>query len=247
MHPDPYDSINHRPYAGIESIRAQRKDLVMRKLFPSIGIAFGLLFVAGCVEGGNGLDKVNGSVHVAAGQHVGGTSTVNGSIDIDHDAVVAGAETVNGGIALGAHAHANSLETVNGGIQLDPGAEVVHAATSVNGDLRLANGSRVGGKLSNVNGQITLDHAGVGGGIETTNGDVTIGTGSTVSGGLHVEKPGMSFWGHNPRKPKIVIGPNAVVDGPLQFDREVDLLVAPSAKIGPVSGARPQPYTGQAP
>jgi DUF4097 and DUF4098 domain-containing protein YvlB len=219
----------------------------MRSVFLSASIAFGLLSVSGCVEGGNGLDKVNGSVSVAAGQHVGNASTVNGGIDIDHDAVVAGAETVNGGIDLGPHAHANSLETVNGGIQIRDGAEVVHGASSVNGTLELASGSHVGGKLGNVNGEISLDHAIVGGGIETTNGDVTIGAGSTVRGGLHVEKPGTSFWSHDQRKPKIVIGPDAVVDGPLQFDREVDLFVAPSAKIGPVTGAKAQPYTGQTP
>jgi DUF4097 and DUF4098 domain-containing protein YvlB len=219
----------------------------MRSVFLSASIALGLLSVSGCVEGGNGLDKVNGSVSVAAGQHVGDTSTVNGSIEIDHDAVVAGAETVNGGIELGPHAHANSLETVNGGIDIQDGAEVAHAASSVNGSLQLANGSHVGGKLGNVNGEIHLDHAIVGGGIETTNGDVTIGAGSTVHGGLHVEKPGTSFWNRDQRKPKIVIGPDAVVDGPLQFDREVDLLVAPSAKIGQVTGAKPQPYAGQTP
>lgn len=220
----------------------------MRTVLPLFGATLGLLLVSGCVEGGNGLDKVNGNVSVAAGQHVGDTSTVNSGIEIDHDAVVASAETVNGGIELGPHARANSLETVNGGIQIQAGAEVVHAASSVNGGLQLASGSRVGGKLSNVNGEIILDHASVDGGIETTNGDVTVGAGSTVHGGLHVEKPGGVIWvSHNRRKPKIVIGPTAVVDGPLQFDREVDLLVALSAKIGPVTGAKPQPYTGQMP
>lgn len=220
----------------------------MRTALPFTGMTIGLLFLVGCTEGGNGLDKVNGSVSVAAGQHVGDTSTVNGNIEIDHDAVVAGAETVNGGINLGPHAHANSLETVNGGIQIQIGAEVVHAASSVNGSLELASGSHVGGKLGNVNGKIILDHASVDGGIETSNGDVTVGAGSTVHGGLHVEKPGGVIWvSHNRRKPKIVIGPGAVVDGPLQFDREVDLLVAPSAKIGPVTGAKPQPYSGQTP
>lgn len=219
----------------------------MRSVFLSASIAFGLFSVSGCVEGGNGLDKVNGSVSVAAGQHVGDASTVNGGIEIDHDAVVAAAETVNGGIDLGPHARANSLETVNGGILIQTGAQVMHAASSVNGSLELASGSHVGGKLGNINGVIHLDHAIVDGGIETTNGDVTIGAGSTVHGGLHVEKPGSSFWNHDQRKPKIVIGPDAVVDGPLQFDREVDLLVAPSAKISAVTGAKAQPYTGQMP
>ena len=77
----------------------------------SLTAIIGLLLVAGCAEGGNGLDKVNGSVDVQAGAHVGNASTVNGGIDIGHDATIESAETVNGGIDLGPHAHANSLET----------------------------------------------------------------------------------------------------------------------------------------
>jgi DUF4097 and DUF4098 domain-containing protein YvlB len=216
----------------------------MRTVLPLTAIALGLLLFVGCAEGGNGLDKVNGSVDVQAGAHVGNASTVNGGIDIGHDATVAGAETVNGGIDLGPHAHANSLGTVNGGIQIGAAADVAHKASTVNGELQLSAGSHVGGKLENVNGAISLDHANVDGGIETTNGDVTIGAGSIVHGGLHVEKPN-GFWSHTSRKPRIVIGPDAVVDGALVFDRDVDLLVAPSAKIGKVTGATPQPYTGQ--
>ncbi len=216
----------------------------MRTVLPLTAITLGLLFVVGCAEGGNGLDKVNGSVAVQAGAHVGNASTVNGGIDIGHDAVVAGAETVNGGIDLGPHAHANSLETVNGGIQIEAAADVAHTATTVNGELQLAAGSHVGGKLENVNGVISLEHANVDGGIQTTNGDVTIGAGSIVHGGLHVAKSS-GFWNHTSHKPRIVIGPDAVVDGELVFDREVDLQVASSAKIGKVTGATAQPYTGQ--
>ncbi len=83
----------------------------MRTALPLICITVGLLCIVGCAEGGNGLDKVNGSVAVQPGIHVGDASTVNGAIEIGHDATVAGAETVNGSIDLGPHAHANSLET----------------------------------------------------------------------------------------------------------------------------------------
>ncbi len=216
----------------------------MRTAFPLTTIALVLLVVAGCDASGNGLDKVNGSVAVQAGAHVGNASTVNGGIDIGHDAIIASAETVNGGIDLGPHARANSLETVNGGIQIEISADVAHTATTVNGELRLTTGSHVGGKLENVNGVISLEHANVDGGIETTNGDVTIDTGSVVHGGLHVDKPG-GFSNPVRRKPRIVIASGAVVDGTLQFDREVDLLVAPDAKIGKIVGATAQPYTGK--
>ena len=210
----------------------------------SLTAIIGLLLVAGCAEGGNGLDKVNGSVDVQAGAHVGNASTVNGGIDIGHDATIESAETVNGGIDLGPHAHANSLETVNGGIQIEIDAEVTRAVTTVNGELQLANGSHVGGRLENVNGEISLDHAIVDGDIETTNGDVTIGTGSIVHGGLHVEKP-QGWFSHASRNPRIIIASGAEVDGTLQFDRQVELLVAPDAKIGKVVGATAQPYSGK--
>lgn len=213
----------------------------MRIAFHLTTIVLGMLFIAGCDAGG-GLDKVNGSVNVQAGTHAGDASTVNGSIEIGHDATVEGVETVNGAIDLGPHAHARSLVTVNGGIQIEAAAEVAKTATTVNGSLSLEAGSHVGGKLENVNGSIKLDHANVDGGIETVNGDVTIGSGSTVRNGLRVSKP-HGLWVHSSRKPRVVIASGAVVEGTLQFDREVDLMVAPDAKIGNVVGAKAQPYS----
>ena len=79
-----------------------------------------------------------------------------------------------------------------------------------------------------MNGAIGLVDSDLGGGIETVNGDVTVGVGSHVHGGIHVEKPNNSGWFrmNNKRKPpRIVIGPNAQVDGALVFEREVVLYV----------------------
>jgi len=63
-----------------------------------------------------------------------------------------------------------------------------------------------------------------------------------VRGGLKVNKPTSNWmpirFGSN-RKPRIVIGPNAVVDGDLVFEREVVLYVHASARIGKVTGATP--------
>ena len=80
----------------------------------------------------------------------------------------------------------------------------------------------------------------LGGGIDTVNGDITVGVGSHVKGGIKVEKPSphwlpISFGKRTP--PRIIVGPNAVVDGPLVFEREVKLYVHSSARIGSVSGA----------
>ena len=119
----------------------------------------------------------------------------------------------------------------------------MHTATTVNGSVELSSGSHVGGRLENVNGGITLDHANVDGGIDTTNGDVTIGSGSIVHAGLHVEETrNAPFFAAPARCRASFIASGAVVDGTLQFDRDVDLLVASDAKIGKVVGATTQPH-----
>jgi len=44
-----------------------------------------------------------------------------------------------------------------------------------------------------------------------------------------------------------VIGPHAVVQGTLEFRRDVVLQVSDSAQIGPVKGATPVKFSGQQP
>jgi hypothetical protein len=80
-------------------------------------------------------------------------------------------------------------------------------------------------------------------------GDVTVGEGSIVDVGIKVERPGgwFNWFASNNRPPRIVIAANAVVNGPMTFDREVELFVHESAKIGTVTGATPKRYTGALP
>ena len=93
-----------------------------------------------------------------------------------------------------------------------------------------------------------LDNAHVAGGIETVGGDITIGADSHVEGGILVDKPGGWFnFNSNSRLPRVVIGPHAVVQGTLEFRREVVLQVSDSAQIGPVKGATPVKFSGDAP
>ena len=199
--------------------------------------------------GTNVTHAVNGSIHVAAGQQTDEVSTVNGSIHVDANAKLTAGHTVNGSIQLGAHAAADELNTVNGGITLDDGVHVARAVNTVNGGLTLRNGADVSGTLVNVNGRIELKAAHVGGGIRTVNADIDVGSNSRVEGGITVSKSDspFSFFGWGGRKPKIVIGPGAVVQGPLRFERDVDLYVSDRATIGPVTGATPQKFSGEAP
>jgi hypothetical protein len=49
------------------------------------------------------------------------------------------------------------------------------------------------------------------------------------------------------KKPRVVIGPGAVVEGKINFRRAVDLYVSDKAKIGAVEGATAKTFTGDKP
>ena len=189
--------------------------------------------------------KVNGSVHSTAGQPPDDARSVNGSVRVDDNAAVKSAATVNGSVRLGAHATANSMKTVNGAISLGDGARVSGKAGSVNGDLTLGDNSEVAGSLTNVNGRISLSSAHVAGGISTVNGNISIMGTSHVEGGILVEKPNSVMF--NSEDPVIVIGPGAVIQGEMKFERKVKLYVSDKATIGSVTGATPIPFTGETP
>jgi hypothetical protein len=202
-------------------------------------------------SGNSDSQTVNGSIRVKPGEKRDDVSTVNGSIHIDDNASVAGAHTVNGSISLGEHSSAASLHSVNGSITIGAGATVSDNVSAVNGSLTLRDGADVHSSLDNVNGRIQLQAAHVGGGIKTVSGDIDIGSGSHVEGGILVHKAsegvfGLFHWGKNDM-PRIVIGPGAVVEGNLQFEREVELFVSDSATIGAVSGANPVKFSGAKP
>ena len=195
---------------------------------------------------GRDIDKVNGSITASAGEAYGDLSTVNGGIDLERGARVGDVETVNGGIEAADDVGSRSVSTVNGAIRFGKQARIDGDVETVNGGIFIDRGGNVRDDVSTVNGAIGLVDTDLGGGIETVNGDVTVGVGSHVKGGIHVEKPsgnGMQ-WGKQ-RIPRIVIGPNAVVEGSLVFEREVVLLVHDSAKIGPVTGATPQRFDSE--
>jgi len=227
----------------------------MRRSLSLVVLLLATAAIAACDAGGvngdvtateKGGNTVNGSIFVPAGLHSGTLDTVNGSIRIGDNAVVSTAATVNGGISMGAHSSATSLSTVNGEVALADGARVEKGITTVNGSLVLKNGTEVGGRLQNVNGHIMLTGARVGGGLQTVGGDIDVTGGSHVEGGILVEKS-HSWFTLNPRTPRIVIGPGAVVQGDLRFEREVALYVSDQATIGPVTGAKVVRFSGDKP
>lgn len=195
---------------------------------------------------GNDISKVNGGITAESGQHYGDLDTVNGGITVESRATANKVETVNGGITIEDEAQVRSLETVNGGIHAGERVHVTDGAETVNGGIRFDFNSQVGGDVTTVNGGITVRQSEVGGQLHTVSGDITVGAKSVVHGGILVEKPhGISFG--RQRTPRIVIGPNAIVQGTLRFDREVELFVHPSAKIGTVVGAKVQAWSDSLP
>ena len=197
---------------------------------------------------GHATSRINGSLTIPAGRAAMDAETINGRITLEPQASAASVQTVNGAIQLGADAHAGALATVNGDISLDSRARVDRSVETVNGAIQLGRQAAVTGGLSNVNGAITLDAAQVGGLVDTANGDITVGADSRVQGGLHVE-PIHGHWLQlkAARPPVIIIGPRAVVQGPLRFDRPVELHVSRQATIGPIQGATPQTFDGDGP
>jgi len=198
------------------------------------------------------ISKVNGGIDVEDGGQYGTLDTVNGGIDIGANARVASAETVNGGIDVGTGSQTGTLETVNGGIRLEERVTTTGNVSTVNGGVFIGRGGNIGGDIETVNGAIGIVDTDVSGSIETVNGDVTVGIGSHVRGGLHYEKQNKPFISFSkPRTPRVIIGPNAQVDGALRFERKVELYVHSTAKTGPISGATairfdtPTPPTAQ--
>jgi DUF4097 and DUF4098 domain-containing protein YvlB len=204
------------------------------------------------------LSTTNGGIYVDSGQKAGRVSAVNGGIHVGADATVGRVTTVNGGVTLGTGATAQSLHTVNGSIDVGPGSHIQGEVRTVNGGFNLAQGVDIAGDLSNFNGRMHLLGVHIGGSVQTHSGDIYVGPGSRIDGGLRVSAStfnhGPDNWftrlifgiynGFDEHVPTIIIAPGAVVSGALHFEREVNLYVSSRAKIGPVEGATPGPYSG---
>ncbi|HEV2621427.1 MAG TPA: hypothetical protein VGU65_04970 [Frateuria sp.] len=219
----------------------------MRRHHLAFALALAFCLPLAAMAGDGDIDKVNGTARVEAGQTAGDVSTVNGAVRVGDNATVRDASTVNGSVELGTHAQAQSLGTVNGSITLGADSRVHGKIEAVNGGIRLGRNADVGGRVSNVNGAITLDAAHVAGGLGTVGGDIDVGEASRVEGGILVDKPGGWFHFGDSRPPHIVIGPHAVVQGTLEFRREVVLQVSDSAQIGKVVGATPVKFSSAQP
>ena len=208
--------------------------------------AFAAVVLGASAHAAENISKVNGSVKVEPGQQVGDVDTVNGSVTIGAGARAGDVETVNGSLKIEDKAVVGSAETVNGSITVGAEAEVQKGIEAVNGSLTLRKDAKVAGGLENVNGSMLVEGARVDGGIETVNGDIRLATGSRLTGGIHVNEHKPSWWkSAHSRNPRITIEQGATVEGPLHFEREVDLVGARGRGGGIGEGVQPQRFTLQ--
>lgn len=191
------------------------------------------------------ISKVNGSIQTTAGASYRDLETVNGSVQLASGVNARSVSTVNGSIRTDENVTARNIETVNGGIRAGRNLVLSSGLETVNGSIFVDRGSRISGDVTTVNGGIGLVATQLDGDIETVNGDITVGVDSVVRGGIKVERPSFGISFKAPRKPRIIIGPNAVVEGALQFERDVVLYVHDSARIGPVTGATVQHFSSE--
>lgn len=216
----------------------------MKRQVPVLAVACALLLAAMPVLAQQDISKVNGSVVAQAGRTYGDVETVNGGITIETGARIEDAETVNGSIRAGNDVVANAMATVNGQIRIGERARVSGSVETVNGGIFIDRGSSVGGDVETVNGAIGLVDVDLAGGISTVGGDITVGVGSHVRGDVTVHRPSSNWFPVQvKRRPRIIIGPGAVVEGALRFEREVDLYVHESARTGEVTGATAVSYS----
>ncbi len=205
---------------------------------PAFGASINKSVKVGAGTESSGASSVNGSISVGENAVVtGDVSTVNGSIRVDSGASIEDASTVNGGVELANDVDADDLATVNGDVKVGESSSISGGIEAVNGRITVEKGATVADDVENVNGRIDLAGATIGGDVSTVNGPVNVVEGSVVKGDLIIEKP--SMWGNSrdkKRKPRIVIGPGSTVEGVIKLEREVELFISETAKVGGVEG-----------
>lgn len=210
------------------------------------------------------VSNINGSVQVGRECVVNGAvSNVNGSIRIGEDSQVESIRNVNGSIGLERGVRTGTVRNVNGAIRIDGDGIVKGNIANTNGRIEIGANGRISGGVSNVNGRVTVEEgsriegaistvtgqiqmmASSAAGVETTKGNIELLDGTHIAGGLTVKRPG--GLSRKNKVPRIVIGDEVKVDGPLRFEQEVELYVHETASVGEVSGAEPILYTGDRP
>lgn len=190
-----------------------------------IGLVIGSVTPVIAAQHGS-IDKVMGSASVNSDEHYSDISLVNGSLTMASNSSAKNVSLVNGSIELGDNVQILSAATVNGSIETGTGLKVAGDLTTVNGRVEPGSQAVIDGSIATVNGDIELESGEVGKDISTVNGDITL-TGNTRVKGDIVYKPRgkrkMFFGWINNEKPVLRIAANAVVEGNIILQQEVEL------------------------
>jgi predicted acyltransferase (DUF342 family) len=186
------------------------------------------------------LSTVSGNIHVASNVEARKVSSVSGNITIDAGAKIGKATSTSGDLKIADNSTTGKLESVSGNLTVGRNVVVDGGLTTVSSNIFVDHGGKIGGDITSVSGDIGLVQTEVDGDITFVSSDVTVGIGSHVKGRLHLKKP---LYSKTPRPPRVVIGPNAVVDGPLDFELPVKLYVHSTAKTGKITGATAIPFS----
>lgn len=195
------------------------------------------------------IDTGSGGIEIGSDVHVEGIDTGSGDVRGGDRVIVDGRiDTGSGSVSFGAGSSIRGdIDTGSGSVRLGAGSAVSGGIDTGSGEVQIE-GTRVGGKVDTGSGDITLADSRVDGDLATSTGRVTLSGNSVVTGDLIVRKS--KCWGlcwGNDRPTRIVIGASASVIGEIRIEREAELWVHETARIGRVSGAQVQRFSGERP
>jgi len=97
--------------------------------------------------------------------------------------------------------------------------------------------------VATTNGRIEISDSSIQNSIETSEGDIEINN-TVVHGDVLIRKKGFwDFIGLDFFAPKVVIGPNSVVEGSLFIHRKAKLYVHETAQVTAIDGAQAEYYS----
>jgi len=203
----------------------------------------GIVIGSDCTISGD-VRNVNGAITIGSATRLNALRNTNGAIEMAEGVEAESVQSTNGRIRIGrGSAVSADVGNTNGPIELAEDVTVGGSVETTNGPVRIASGARISGTVSSRNGPIAMTAARAGD-IDGANGGIELLDGTVIEGGIHVrETRGTDRSG----TPRIIIGRDVVVEGPIRIEREVELYVHESARTGDISGAEPIRFSGDRP
>jgi hypothetical protein len=191
-----------------------------------------------------GVRNVNGAIFVGAGTRLEELRNTNGAIELDADVLVTSVRSTNGRIRAGQGVTvAEDVSNTNGAIELAEGVTVGGDVQTTNGRLRIAEGGQIAGTVRSTNGPIVLTGTRAGA-VVGANGGIELIDGTHIEGEVHVRETRGTVTSEPPR---IIVGRDVVVEGPIRIERPVQLYIHESARTGDISGAEAIRFSGEQP